>query len=102
MNALKKLLLSDEASQAAYNDLHEEFLIITQMLNARKLAEKTQKDIASEMKTSASAVSRLESLEGHKNHSPTIDTLRRYAQAVNCILSIQLIPKAQKTDDKHK
>ncbi len=96
MQALKKLLLSDEASQKEYDKLSEEFLIIAQMLKARKAADKTQKQVASEMKTSSSVISRLESLEGHKNHSPTLDTLKKYAHAVNCILSIEFISKAKK------
>jgi hypothetical protein len=94
--AFKKLSLADKEAQQAYDDLEDEFLLIEEMLRARKHAEKNQKDVAKLMKTTSSAISRLESLEGQRKHAPTLDTLRKYAAAVGCYLSIKFIPKRKK------
>jgi DNA-binding XRE family transcriptional regulator len=92
----KKLSLADKEAQQAYDDLEEEFLLIAEMLRARKRAKKNQKDVANLMKTTSSAISRLESLGGQKKHAPTLETLRKYAAAVGCYLSIKFIPKRKK------
>ena len=93
--ALKKKLLSDPKVLAAYDDLAEEYALINEMLQARKRAGLTQEKIAKQMHTTTSVVSRLESLpnETKTQHSPSINTLKRYAAAVNCVLQIKLIPK---------
>lgn len=89
----KKLLLSEDEVKNEYEALSEEFLLIAEMIRARKRSEKTQKDVAGVMKTTSSVISRLESLEGNKKHSPTLETLRKYAHAVGCSLSIKFIPE---------
>jgi len=94
--AFKKLLLSSEGAQKEYEALSDEFLLIAEMLRARKHAKKTQKDVAEVMKTTYSVISRLESLEGQKRHSPTLKTLRKYAHAVGCCLSIKFEPEHQR------
>jgi len=94
--AVKKLLLADKKAQQEYDALEEEFLLIAEMLRARKRAQKTQKDVAGLMKTTSSAISRLESLDVQKKHAPTVETLRKYAAAVGCYLSIKFIPKRKK------
>ena len=53
----------------------------------------TQEAVALKIGTTKSAISRLES--GSK-HSPSITTLRKYAEAVGCELEIKLTPKKQK------
>lgn len=92
IETFKKLLLSDAESQQEYAALSDEFALIATMLGARKQAKKTQDDVAAVMHTTSSAVSRLESIAGLKKHSPTLTTLRKYAEAVGCYLSIQFIP----------
>lgn len=89
----KKLLLSEEGAQKEYDALNEEFLLIAEMIRARKRVEKSQKEVADLMKTTPSVISRLESMEGSKKHSPTLETLRKYAHAVGCNLSIKFIPE---------
>jgi len=89
----KKLLLSNPKTQVEYDALSEEFSLIAEMLKARKQAEKTQKDVAEVMKTASSVISRLESLDGQKKHSPTLETLRKYAHAVGCRLLIKFVPE---------
>ena len=43
------------------------------------------------MGTKVPAVARLESSGGKHRHSPTLETLRKYAHAVGCELVIQLV-----------
>ena len=45
------------------------------------------------MGTQPPAVARLESALSSGKHSPSIDTLKRYAEAVGCELQIQLVPR---------
>lgn len=89
--ALKKQALKDPGVRREYDALEEEFALLRELLKARAQANKTQADVAKVMKTSTSVVGRLE--VGGGKHSPTVDTLRRYAQAVDCELKIKLIPK---------
>ena len=80
---VKKELLKNPETLAAYDDLKEEYHLINQMLHARKRIGFTQAKIAKQMKTTTSAISRLESFSNKVGHSPTLNTLRRYAGAVN-------------------
>ena len=52
----------------------------------------TQEAVALKIGTSKSAISRLES--GNKN-TPSVATLRKYADAVGCELEIKLMPKKE-------
>lgn len=79
--------------KAEYNALEEEFALVDECLKARKRAGLTQAEIASRMGTKASAVARIESGGGSKRHSPSISTLRRYAEAVGCKLKIEFMAK---------
>jgi predicted transcriptional regulator len=85
-------MLSDPAIKAAYDDLEDEFALFDEVLKARKRTGLTQAEIAARMGTKAPAVARLESGGGSKRHSPSIATLRRYAEAVGCKLKIELVP----------
>ena len=85
-------VLRDPQVLKVYNELEEEFALAAEMLKARKMARKTQKEVARKMRTSQATVARIENGFGHEKHSPTIDTLRRYAKAVGCKIFIKLIP----------
>ncbi len=85
-NALKR-----EGFRKAYEDLEEEYILIREMLAARSKSGLTQEAVAESMRTTKSAVSRLESAG---KHAPSLATLRKYAQAVGCRLEIKLVPKA--------
>jgi DNA-binding XRE family transcriptional regulator len=74
----------------AYNALALEYQIVDQLLRARTRAGLTQEAIAERMKTTKSAVCRL---EGGMRHAPSISTLRRYANAVGCDVQVKLIPR---------
>ena len=86
---LKEIALSDSATKQAYDEMEYEF----DLLKARLKAGKTQDEVAEIMHTSKSTVSRLENGGGKSKHSPSMDTLRRYASALGYELKIQLVPK---------
>lgn len=83
-----------EGFTEAYNDLEEEYALVHEMLTARSKSGLTQEAVADLMGTTKSAISRLESAE---KHSPSLTTLKKYAQAVGCHLEIKLIPKSHST-----
>jgi ribosome-binding protein aMBF1 (putative translation factor) len=83
--------LKREGFRKAYEDLEEEYILIREMLAARSKSGLTQEAVAESMRTTKSAVSRLESAG---RHAPSVTTLRRYAQAVGCRLEIKLVPNA--------
>ena len=76
----------------AYDELEEEQLLTRELLGARIRAGMTQEEVATYMGTTKSAVSRLEAAG---KHSPSVTTLKKYAQAVGCDIKITLVP----TDD---
>ncbi|MFN7208029.1 MAG: helix-turn-helix transcriptional regulator [Burkholderiales bacterium] len=74
----------------AYDALALEYEVANQMLKARSRAGLTQDAVAERMGTTKSAVSRLESAG---KHTPSLATLKRYAQAVGCELQVKLVRK---------
>ena len=74
----------------AYDSLALEYEVANQMLKARARAGLTQDAVAERMGTTKSAISRLESAG---KHTPSLATLKRYAQAVGCELQVKLLPK---------
>jgi DNA-binding XRE family transcriptional regulator len=74
----------------AYDALELEYLVASQLLKARARAGLTQDAVAERMGTTKSAISRLESAG---KHTPSIATLRRYAEAVGCDLKVKLVPQ---------
>ena len=87
-----KKLLSDPENKAEYDKLEDEFALFEEMLKARLKANKTQEQVAKDLHTTKSAISRLESSGGKHHHSPTINTLNKYAKALGCKLKIQFVP----------
>ncbi len=81
----------DPAFQKEYDAIEAEFLLFDELLHARKEAGLTQADVAERMGTKTSAVARLEAGGGSNKHSPSVATLRKYAEAVGCQLEIRLI-----------
>ncbi len=74
---------------AAYEALVPEYALVDQLLRARTRAGLTQDAVAERMGTTKSAISRLESAG---KHTPSLGTLRRYAEAVGCELQVKLVP----------
>lgn len=88
---LKTTALKKAGVKKTYDSLKDEFDLLEIMLEARLKAGKTQMDVAKKMKTTTSVVGRLETGGGKYQHSPTLETLRNYAQAVNCNLEIKFV-----------
>ena len=85
--------MKDPKFKAECDALEEEFNLFDEALKARKRAGLTQAEIADRMGTKAPAVARIEAGGGSKRHSPSIATLRRYAEAVGCKLKIEFVPR---------
>jgi DNA-binding XRE family transcriptional regulator len=80
---------------AAYADRAEEYQLVRELMAARAKAGLTQEQVAESMGTTKSAVSRLEAVG---KHSPSVNTLKRYARAVGCEVEIRLVPVHRSTN----
>jgi len=90
-NELRKKALKNKSVQDEYDALKPEFLLLKEMLKARNEAGLSQADIAERMGTKPPAITRLESSLTSGIHSPSIATLKKYAEAVGCHLEIKLV-----------
>jgi len=88
-----------EGFTEVYGKLAKEYALIQELLRARSRANLTQEAVAEVMGTTKSAVSRLET---PGKHSPSVKTLRKYAQAVGCQVEIRLIPSSEATKTAEK
>ena len=88
---LIKQMLSNPEVKAEYDSLEDEFSLFDELLKARMNAGLTQGEVANIMGTKTPAIARLEAGGGNKKHSPSISTLRKYADAVGCHLEIKLV-----------
>ncbi len=75
--------------------------IIAALVVQRKRQKLTQAVVAERMETTASAVARLESCGGKKQHSPSVRTLEKYAGVLNCKIEIKLIPLDNNNEVHH-
>jgi DNA-binding XRE family transcriptional regulator len=82
---------ADPAFRAAYDALEDEFAALAALLAARKDAGLTQADVAARMGVSQPVLARIESSLGSRKHSPSLETLRRYAGACGKKLVIQMV-----------
>lgn len=89
--AFREQLLSNPAVKADYDANITTYAILDEILSARREAGLTQAQVAERMGTKASAVARLESALVSGKHSPSIDTLRKYAAAVGKRLEVHLV-----------
>ncbi len=88
---LKEKVLANPETRTMYDNMEAEFSLLRQMLKARQEAGLSQAEVADRMGTKAPAITRLESSLSSGKHSPSLATLRRYAQAVGCELQITLV-----------
>jgi len=79
---------NDPEYQAAYDALDDEFVMVKELIKVRDRAKLTQAEIAERMKTTQSAVARLES----GAHRASLSSLRRYAEATGHRLLISFEP----------
>lgn len=91
--AFVRKMLGQPAVKAQYDAQAEEFALLDELLKARRQAGLTQAEVAARMGAKTPAVARLEACGGSQRHSPSVATLRKYAQAVGCRLEIRLRPR---------
>jgi len=89
-----KDVMANPALKAEYDALDEEYKILSACMKARKRLNLSQEEVAKRMKTSRIVVSRIES--PFRIHSPTMNTVRKYAHALGCTLEIRLKPAKKK------
>ena len=82
---------TDTKFAVAYDALEDEFAALAALLKARAAAGLTQAEVATRMGVSQPVVARIESSLGTKDHSPSLNTLRRYADACGMKLVIQMV-----------
>ena len=87
----KEKALKRKNVKEAYEALEPEFSLLHELLQARRNVGLSQAEIAERMGTKAPAVTRLESSLTSGKHSPSIATLKKYAQALGCHLEIKLV-----------
>ena len=87
-STLHKKWMKDPAYRKEYDALEEEFTLIAAVAKARIRAGLTRAQIAKRMKTTQSAVARLESGRG----KPSTRTLTRFAKATGHRLKISFEP----------
>lgn len=89
---LKAKMLENPAVRAEYERIErEEMSMLDAILKARREAGLTQAQVAERMGTKAPAVARLESALVSGKHSPSIETLKRYAAAMGKRLEVRFV-----------
>ncbi|MHB1350033.1 MAG: helix-turn-helix domain-containing protein [Desulfobulbaceae bacterium] len=88
---LREKALKKNGVKTAYDAMEPEFTLLRELLQARQKAGLSQAEIAEKMGTKAPAVTRLETSLTSGKHSPSISTLKKYAQALGCHLEIKLV-----------
>lgn len=82
---LKKRLLENPEVREEYTQADAEFSLVEAMITARRDARLTQAELAQKLGTTQSAIARLEA----GRVSPSIATLRRYAEATGHQLKVR-------------
>ena len=77
--------------KAEFENVAGEYILLDQFLKARAAQGLTQAQVAEKIGTTQSAVARMESGQG--KHSPSLATLTRYANALECRLEVRLVRK---------
>jgi ribosome-binding protein aMBF1 (putative translation factor) len=80
----------DPAFARASKEIEDEFASLDVLLAARRAAGLSQAEIARRMGVKPSALARIESTLVSRKHSPTLQTLRRYATACGKRLVISI------------
>jgi transcriptional regulator with XRE-family HTH domain len=88
---LKNKALKKSSVKKEYIELEPEFSLLKEMLRARKEAGLSQAQIAERMGTKSPSITRLESSLSSGKHSPSLATIKKYAEALNCHLEIKIV-----------
>jgi DNA-binding XRE family transcriptional regulator len=86
---LKKRFMEDPEFRADYAKADAEYAVIEALISARTKAKLTQSELAQRIGTTQSAIARLEG----GRVSPSLATLRRYAEATGARLQIDLVSR---------
>jgi len=73
------------------DELEPEFSLLKGMLSARKKVGLSQAQIAERMGTKSPSITRLESSLSSGKHSPSLATIKKYAEALGCHLEIKIV-----------
>ena len=92
---LKQKAFKNKNVKEEYDKLDLEFQLLNEMLTARKKAGLNQSQIAEIMGTKQTSITRLESALSTGNHSPSLSTIKKYANAVGCHLDIKFVHNNQ-------
>lgn len=84
---IKKRLMDNPEFREEYEKADAEFAIIEALVRARSAAKLSQAELAKRIGTTQSAVARLEG----GGVSPSLSTLRRYAEATGTKLHVELV-----------
>jgi DNA-binding XRE family transcriptional regulator len=87
---LKKRLMADPEFAREYAAADAEFVVIEALVRARTAADLSQAELARRIGTTQSAIARLEG----GRVSPSLSTLRKYAEATGTRLEVNLVPAA--------
>lgn len=88
---LKKKALKKLAVRKEYDNLEPEFSLLKEMLRARRKAGLSQAQVAERMGTKSPSITRLESSLSSGKHSPSLATIKKYVEALNCRIEIKII-----------
>ena len=88
---LKQKALNRAGVKEENDKLEVEFKLLHEMLVARKRLGLNQLQVAEIMGIKQTAIARLESSLSSGEHSPSLSTLKKYADAVGCHLDIRFI-----------
>lgn len=86
LKTLKRELLADAETLAAYDDIADEYAVAHELIAARTRAGMSQSEVALRMGTTQSVVARLES----GKRPPSMRTVQRFAQAVGGHLVLRI------------
>lgn len=88
---LRAKMFEDPEFRAEYEKLEPEFALLDELLRARASSGLSQAEIARRMGTKPPALSRMLASVGDNKHSPSIATLRKYAEACGLKLQVRLV-----------
>jgi len=88
LKTLKRELLANTKTRAAYDELGDEFALARELIAARTRARLSQAEVARRMGTTQSVVARLES----GRRTPSMRTVQRFAQAVGGRVVVTITP----------
>ena len=90
---LRAKALGNADAKAEFDKLSGEYALLDEFLKARAAQGLTQAQVAEKIGTTQSAVARMES--GSGKHSPSLATLSKYAEALDCRLEVRLVRNAR-------